>query len=1160
MSHPLLKDLSEVQAAAVTHRGGPLILLAGPGTGKTHVMTRRIAHIIQEFGAAPSSVLAVTFTIKAAAELRDRVSRLIPAAQAAQVNIHTFNGFGARLIQRFAPYIGLPIRRQMIDPVQSRRLLKELILTKNLFQDRRGEGLTVLANQCLRTMERFANLGASPEDCLQAAKSWGERITTKGPGEDDQTHQAQVASHHEFAQNAVLYQEYCSSRIAKGWLDYSDQITLPIQLLRKHQGPRSLIRGEYRWIIVDEFQDCNPGQIELLRLVAGPMNGQSTSNPPEVCVVGDDDQSIYGFRGSDDRAFQRFERYWTTPSHSPRVLTLSENYRSQPQIIHAANTTISHAFSRFRPDKQIEFPRSKTAVGGRVEGVALAKDNEDGDPIAAVLLTARAKALSQQGIDSPPFDWSNFAVIARGHTDLARISAALTLYDIPFDRAQDRSILSEDGVQDVLAWVEWLVDPFASWAARRILMRPPYGIENHPIIELERGYRAAAERAKQKFQGAAHPGDYAEFIESRLDGLDSKTSTILKLVLEKHAALKSATASLRGDDAVFEIIRACNLAHVELLDSRARHRRITAILAMISIAREKQERLDQPKGLAQFWSYFSEAEKPEELLPKIDDDESELVDASTETITSEHATQDGTAPRVHGRVQLLTAHASKGLEFDTVILPRINSPNGYPKTRRDDEELQIPPDLFDSLDSRGPDEKLLDEERRLFYVACTRAKRRLVLLSKFNPKAKKPSQAVVKFFEELLPPNSTCGIEVLYTPQELLEKANELGAGPRDWSEGGNGAAQSTGESQLEKIEAVKETIQRIRTSSRLRIASALEEAESITLDPARLPELQNIINDSLESLAVTGWMQHHPTAPPWINTPGAKHDSDRLARLLMGLTPGVDTKYPFKKIPPPLKLSYTSLSDYIKCPRCWYVKYILNIPQRDSLEAHVGSLSHSVLEKFYQQWQLAEAEGQPRPQLEDLLTMSRTAYELEYNSDSTPNVERLDQLLHQMRNAYERLHNENDHILELEKSYNFEFGLNPDTKKPLAIITAKLDRVDQLLDGGIRVIDYKTGYASQSKLEPKPDDLQMGIYYLALKHAYSADSLPGRAEYWNLSTGQRGILEFASIKEEKILKLIQKAVDGIIAGEFEYIPKGCFDECSLLGLPTPGSTSESED
>lgn len=1158
MSHPLLKGLSEVQAAAVTHRGGPLILLAGPGTGKTHVMTRRIAHIIQEFGAAPSSVLAVTFTIKAAAELRQRVGSLIPAPQAAQVNIHTFNGFGARLIERFAPYIGLPIRRQMIDLIQSRRLLKELILANNLFQDRRGEGLTALAKQCLTNMERFANLGAAPEDCIKAAKSWELRLAQTNPQENPEAFDEQVASHREFAQNAQLYQEYCNTRIAKGWIDYSDQITLPIQLLRNHHGPRSLVRGVYRWIIVDEFQDCNPGQIELLRLVAGPLTGQSTSTPPEVCVVGDDDQSIYGFRGSDDRAFQRFERYWTTPAYTPRILTLSENYRSQPQIIQAANTTISHAFSRFRSDKQIEFPRSKVPTGGRVEGVALSKDTEDGDPIAALLLTAQAQALRDQGADSPPFDWSNFAVIARGHTDLARISAALTLYDIPFDRAQDRSILSEDGVQDVLAWIEWLIDPRASWAARRIMMRPPYGIENTPIIDLERGYRAAAERAKQKFEGASHPGDYTKFIQGRLEELDSKTSTILKLVLEKYAALKATTASMRGDDAVFEIIRSCNIAHAELLDSRARHRRITAILAMISIAREKQDRLDQPKNLAQFWEYFSEAEKPEELLPKIDDDESELSEAAAEAASVQHTTQDGTAARIQGRVQLLTAHSSKGLEFDTVILPRINSPHGYPKTKRDDEPLQVPPDLFDSLDARGPDEKLYDEERRLFYVASTRAKRRLILLSRYNPKAKKPSQAAVKFFEELLPvPSDTpCGIEVLYSPQELLDKANELGAGPRNW---GGAGPESSGSTPQENIEAVKETIQRIRTSSRLRIAAALEEAESITLNPARLPELQTTINEALESLAVTGWMQHNPSVPTWINSLSAQHDSQRLARLLSGITTASGTKYPFKKVPAPLRLSYTSLSDFLRCPRCWYVKYILNIPQRDSLEAHVGSLSHSVLEDFYRKWQLAEADGQTRPKLDDLLSEARAQYEREYSADSTPNVERLDQLLHQMRNAFERLHNETDHILELEKSYTFDY-VDPVTNNPLAVITAKLDRVDQLPDGGIRVIDYKTGNATKEKLEPKPDDLQMGIYYLALKHAYNVPSLPGRAEYWNLATGQRGILDFSTIKQEKVLKQIQGVVEAIISGAFDVPGKKCNGECSLLGYPAPDPSSDSED
>ena len=887
-----------------------------------------------------------------------------------------------------------------------------------------------------------------------------------------------------------------------------------------------------------QFQDCNPAQIELLRLLIGP---HTHGGKPEICVVGDDDQAIYGFRGSDDRAFQRFASIWAPAS--PRVLALTENYRSQPQIIKAANQIITKANSRFQPDKTIVYPDGKLMTGGTIEAVKLSEELDDGDPIAAILLTTKAQHAKTS---TEPFDWSNCAVIARGHGDLERAASALALYDIPFDKAKDRPLLEEDGVLDVLAWIEWLLNGSATWAARRLLMRAPYGIPAERIIAWEQAYRAQRTRFEEKFSNIADPGPYAAFLAFRAADEQPETATLLRLALTKYSELATSTTKMRGDDSVFEIISTTNASHGELLTSRERYRRVSALLALLTIAREKQMRLEQPRSLAQFWEYLAEADDHTALLPKIEVDALESDDAEPGDKTS------GGGAGSRGRVQLLTAHSSKGLQFDLVIVPRVAPPHGYPKTAGSDSAWNFPPELFDTLDSRDPLTRKLDEERRLFYVACTRAKRRLVIIAKYKDKSK-PSTAAANFFEELVPKTSAALVDVVYSADDIFAKAAELGVGPQDWattrSTPTTTAASPAGATNPR--EALKEMVARVRRAARLRIATALEIAESPDMAAATLPGLEDSLLGALQLLAAAKAAERSGRVPDWIKSQPARREAERIVELKAGAAADPGATYPFKKLTGPFELSFTSINSFRRCPRCWYVQNVMKLPERESYEAGIGSLSHRVLEQFFKDWSSAEADNQPHPGLNELLTLARKQYERELDHDLSPDAITIDQLLSQMRMTYQKLHNESDHILEVEKGFKFDYFVGGASGQTIAQrMYAKLDRIDQLPPpgGGFRVIDYKTGASTKSRTQPKPDDLQLGIYYLALKSFYGLDSIPGRAEYWILSTGERGTLPFEHIREDKVRAVIDNTIEKMLAGDFER-GKECSGECKILGL-----------
>ena len=314
-SDALLEGLNPQQREAVTHEGGPLLIVAGAGSGKTAVLTRRIAYLLGERGVAPGQVLAITFTNKAAAEMRERVAALV-GPRALSMWVSTFHSSCVRILRAQASLLpGMNSNFTIYDADDSRRLLtmiaKDLELDIKKYSPRLlSTQISNLKNELIGPEEAAAAVGADASDL--------ERIV---------------------ARVYALYQQRLRAANA---FDFDDLIGETVALLQAHPDIAEYYRRRFRHVLVDEYQDTNHAQYVLVRTLVGDPDDDSTVEPSELCVVGDADQSIYAFRGATIRNIEEFERDYP----QARTILLEQNYRSTQNILSAANAVISRNTGR----------------------------------------------------------------------------------------------------------------------------------------------------------------------------------------------------------------------------------------------------------------------------------------------------------------------------------------------------------------------------------------------------------------------------------------------------------------------------------------------------------------------------------------------------------------------------------------------------------------------------------------------------------------------------------------------------------------------------------------------------------------------------------------------------------------------------------------------
>ncbi len=437
-----LSTLNPPQREAVTTTEGPLLVLAGAGSGKTRVIVHRIAYLLLE-GVDPEAILAVTFTNKAAGEMRERVAALAGAA-GVDVFVSTFHAFGLWLLQQEHGAAGLPKRFAICDAGD------QIALVKRCMREVKVDDRSFDAHRVLALLSRAKNAGR-------------KRIAVKAAGQGDDYDL--VA--------AEVYPRYERALRAQRAVDFDDLIARPVALLGEDEALRRRIARRFRYLLVDEVQDTNVAQLELLKLLAGERRN--------VCAVGDDDQAIYGWRGAEVRNILRFERHFP----GAKEVRLEQNYRSTGHILACANGVIAKNADR-RPKRLF----TAAGAGDRVKVVALESEEEEARFVAEELARLRREGRA----------WGDFAVLYRLNAQSRPIEEALRAASMPhvvhggpafFDRAE---------VRDLLAYLKVCVAPHDEVSLARIVNVPARGIGD---ASLERVHAHAVEHGVHLFDALA---------------------------------------------------------------------------------------------------------------------------------------------------------------------------------------------------------------------------------------------------------------------------------------------------------------------------------------------------------------------------------------------------------------------------------------------------------------------------------------------------------------------------------------------------------------------------------------------------------------------------------------------------------------------------------
>jgi DNA helicase-2/ATP-dependent DNA helicase PcrA len=632
-------SLNPAQRAAVRHVDGPLLVLAGPGSGKTRVVTHRIAHLLRH-GVAARNILAVTFTNKAAREMRDRVRKLVGKG-ARDLTLATFHSTCARILRQEIEALGYGKNFSIYDE-SSQESLVRLIL-----RDLKGlEGApSPSAFMAEMSLARSAVAGAGAGPVVPAV---GPAVGVDEPEVESPAAPAPpVPPDARAALVAAASDRYRDELKARNAVDFDDLIDLTVRLFREHKPALERWRERYRYLLVDEYQDTNRSQEEVLELLAGERKN--------LCVVGDDDQSIYGWRGAEVEHILRFSRRYPGAA----VVRLEENYRSTRAIVAAATSVIGR--NRHRHAKDLFTSRDP---GAAVRLVELPNDEEEAEFIAREV----RDAVEAKGGD-PWVAASPFAILFRTNEQMRPIEQALRKYKVPYRLLGGRSFFDRKEVLDVMGYLRLAMNRKDEEALLRVINVPSRGIGAR-AIEALRGAAVSGEPTFVVLASVAAGGVAPE-------GLSPSAAAAVQDFVGVVEQVKSAGES-RSRTLVTDLLRAIDYqAEVDRTYKDANVR-----LARMAVAGEMQQAWEAhltesvKGGLGEFL---------EDIMLQARDD-----DAGG------------------GGVTLATVHASKGLEFPCVYVAGLEE--GFFPHRRSVE-----------------DGRALEEERRLFYVAITRAMDRLTL-------------------------------------------------------------------------------------------------------------------------------------------------------------------------------------------------------------------------------------------------------------------------------------------------------------------------------------------------------------------------------------------------------------------------------------------------
>ena len=657
----LLEGLNPAQKRAVTHGEGPLLIIAGAGTGKTKVITHRIAHLISAKKAKPEEILAVTFTEKAANEMEERVDRLIPYSYSF-VEISTFNSFGERVLRNYGIELGYPPDFKLLDDVEQAIFFREHLFQFPLKYYRPLATPTKYILDLLSAIKRLKQEDIRPAEYLKHAESAAKKASDKAEKEEAQKH----------LEMAKVYGMYQDILKREGKIDFEDQVWLVLDLFRQRPSILKEFQAKYRYILVDEFQDTNYIQFELLKLLAAKNHN--------LTVCGDDDQSIFRFRGASLANILNFEEYYP----ETKKIVLRTNYRSTQAILDAAYQLI-----RQNNPNRLEFKaKIKKVLEATVESEGkslhlLQFDNlsHEADRVAEII---------QAKVDEG-HRYSDIAVLVRRNADADPFLRALNMKEIPFRFSGSRGLYAQEEVRTLISFIKAVTDFQDSRSLFNLAQSEVYKIDVYDLtIISNHAHRKnlPLHRVFRDIHDGKHPVKISSAAETKLRTLFENLLHFVRLSSSQNAghvlyAFLERTGHLKS------------LVEDQTLESELKIKNIRIFF----------EKVKDFSDISDDDSLHSFAEHLD-LLQEVGDNP-----ATAEAELEEEA------------VQVLTVHKAKGLEFPIVFLVSLIADRFPGRSKK--EKVPVPDEILKEDLPEG--DNILQEERRLFYVGMTRTKKKLYL-------------------------------------------------------------------------------------------------------------------------------------------------------------------------------------------------------------------------------------------------------------------------------------------------------------------------------------------------------------------------------------------------------------------------------------------------
>jgi DNA helicase II / ATP-dependent DNA helicase PcrA len=664
MAGGILDGLNSAQREAVTHDTGPLLIVAGAGTGKTTVITRRIAYLIDQGRARPEQILALTFTDKAAAEMEARVDELVPYGYA-DVEIATFHAFGDALLRGHSLEIGLQNDFRVLSRAEQVIFLRDRLFDLPLARYRPLGDPTRYLQSLITLFSRCKDEDISPDDYLACAARLGADAA-----DEDQLDRAQAQ-----AELAATYAKYQALMVQNDKIDFGDQIVLALRLLRARPHVLNAYQRRFKYILVDEFQDTNYAQFELVKLLA--------ARHGNMAVTGDDDQAIYRFRGAAISNVLSFLRHYP----EARQVVVTENFRSHQAILDAAYRLIQYNTDRLEVrsgiDKRLTAVREASGPEPRHWHYETASQEADG-----VAQTIRER------VEHGEWSYNDVAILVRSNDDGDPFLRALNLRGVPWTFSGNAGLYGRPEVRLLLAFLRAVAHPDDSVSVHYLASSDLYQV---PIVDLTR----CATHADRKHRWLFDVLKDAEQIPELAGELSEEARSAVRHLVSDLVRYMELGREMPTGELLYQF----------LVDSGWLARMSKAVTA-----RDEAE----VQNISKFFRRIQDASRAlkydnvREFVKHLE----ALIDAGEDPAVAE---ADVETPAV----RVLTVHKAKGLEFPVVFL--VHLVQGKFPTHKRRDALELPGELLRDLAPTG--DFHTQEERRLFYVGLTRARRELVLTS-----------------------------------------------------------------------------------------------------------------------------------------------------------------------------------------------------------------------------------------------------------------------------------------------------------------------------------------------------------------------------------------------------------------------------------------------